>query len=866
MMGRLRLAIAGTAWATAAMLAVAPLGAGPAAAATGSVEDSAVTVSGAGPFASLKVTVSQTAGLIDQVVRVSWTGGTPTQVGFAADYLQIMQCWGTDAAGPSRDHCEFGNSADTRGGPQVTTRQLDAGATFADPNETQVATADNPYNYVPFVSHISVDDPAHPGQQTNTVPGDRTNLGQLFDSQSTNELPLNSTGADGTGEAYFETQTAEEAPGLGCGVVDPDPTLTPKCWLVIVPRGETEVNGAPSSDNGGGLVSTPLSASNWANRIVVPLTFTPIGLSCPIGSPEQRTTGQESVLEAAHRWNAQLCKQSGTVYSYSKVSDDSARRQLMSANPGLDFISQPVDPTTTGSDGIVYAPIDITGPVIAFNIDYSAYGATALRPLAGQRVPSINLTPRLVAKLLTQSYLQGAPPLDPSLDGTHAPQGLTYDPDFFAANPTLTGLNSGGGDVLMPFTPSDAIQQLWAWVDADPDARAFLDGAADPWGMTVNPNYLKVTDAGPPSSFLKQDPYCHVQGIDNTGSQPPPLCTLDDRPYANDMHDTARSAARGDTLSRAQWDPTPPQPHYKKVPPQISGQETVMAFTDAATAARFSLPVAHLQNASGSFVAPTTDALAAGVAAMTPSAVPGVLQANPRITDPAAYPLTSVTYAATRPGALSASARGGYADYLQYAATAGQKPGVDIGELPFGYAPLTPSMVTQALVSSVAIRTFVAPPASSSPAPATTSPAAPTKKPTVKPTPKATPKPKPVKTTPSPTKTTPSASPVTPSSDVPPPIVSPPTLPAPQPLLTTLAPPAPVPTSAATASSAPAATSAAAQPSGTAPALAPVAEIRPTPSVKAGGSRYVFIILLAIGGLCALSGPTLLRFGGRGRT
>jgi hypothetical protein len=32
-----------------------------------------------------------------------------------------------------------------------------------------------------------------------------------------------------------------------------------------------------------------------------------------------------------------------------------------------------------------------------------------------------------------------------------------------------------------------------------------------------------------------------------------------------------------------------------------------------------------------------------------------------------------------------------------------------------------------------------------------------------------------------------------------------------------------------------------------------------------GGSRYLFAIVLALGGLCALSGPTLLRFGGRRR-
>ncbi len=81
---------------------------------------SAVTVSGSGSFAGLKVTVAQTRDLINQTVKVSWTGGRPTndQAAFDVDYLQIMQCWGEAATGPERTQCEFGGSAafDQRGG------------------------------------------------------------------------------------------------------------------------------------------------------------------------------------------------------------------------------------------------------------------------------------------------------------------------------------------------------------------------------------------------------------------------------------------------------------------------------------------------------------------------------------------------------------------------------------------------------------------------------------------------------------------------------------------------------------------------------------------------------------------------------
>lgn len=854
-----RITVAALAWGTAAVLAAGSWTPRPAVADATVPDSTAVTVTGTGEFASLKVTVSQTTGLIDQVVHVTWTGGTATQTGFAADYLQIMQCWGDDPSGPTRNHCEFGNSADSRGGPQVTTRQLDAGATFADPAETQVATPDNPYNYVPFES-----------ESGPTVLGNRQDLGQFFDSQSTNELPLNATGVDGTGEAFFETMTAEEAPGLGCGGVSAGPDgqpRTPKCWMVIVPRGETEVNGAPSSDNGTGLVSSPLSQTNWDQRIVVPLQFTPIALSCPIGSPEQRTSGQEAAAEAVFRWQAQLCNQSGTVYSYAKVSDDAARRQLLTHSPGLDFITNPVPASNAAASGISYSPVAVSAGVIAFNVDFRSFGALALRAKSGQRVPALNLTPRLVAKLITQSYQLGAPPNDPPLTVAANPSnvlGLTYDPDFYSVNPDLVGLDSAGGDVLMPFAPSDLIQELWSWVNADPAAKAFLDGAPDPWGMTVNPSFLRVTDASLPNNFPKQDTYCAPQGVDNTGSQPPPLCTLDTRPYANDMHDAARSAARGDTLSRSQWDSTPPQPHYKKVPPGLSGQESVLAFTDAATAARYSLPVARLMNSSGSFVSPTSVNLIAGVTSMSPSGVPGVLSPNPESSNPAAYPLTSITYAATVPAMLTATARANYADFIQYAATAGQQPCFDVGQLPVGYAPLTPALVTQALTSEISLRNYVSPPSvTPTPSPSTSSPAPPTKRPTPtkKPTASKTPTHRPTRTT------TPTVSPpTTPFVAAPPPVspvapIVPVTLPTSSPAARatrSVSPRATPSTSAATSAPMPSAGA-----SSAVAVLQPVAESRPTPAVAAGGSRYVVMIVLAVGGLCALSGPTLLRFGRR---
>src|SRR5262249_27225399 len=141
-----------------------------------------VTVPGNGKFSSLKITVSQTTRLIDQVVEISWTGGTPTVPdggAFAQHYLQIMQCWGDDPAGPAREQCQFGataGSGDTRGGAHVTSRQVNNGPGLVDPLETLTqAPGDNQPVYVPFQSATG-----------KTVSGSPIN--EFYDTSSTNEI------------------------------------------------------------------------------------------------------------------------------------------------------------------------------------------------------------------------------------------------------------------------------------------------------------------------------------------------------------------------------------------------------------------------------------------------------------------------------------------------------------------------------------------------------------------------------------------------------------------------------------------------------------------------------------------------------
>ncbi|MBM9503785.1 hypothetical protein [Actinacidiphila acididurans] len=672
-------------------------------------ESSAVTVTGHDDFAGLKVTVHQTQHLVNQVVKISWTGGVPTvsDTTFAANYLQIMQCWGDKS--PDPDQCQFGGSSSLGAGTGAqaagafsNTRQLNYGG-LADPEQTTLPppVAPSTNSYVPFRS----------------VTGDVSKSGNwndFYDGNTSNEVPYGRTGSNGTGEVYFEMETSLEAPGLGCGDVPAGAPSTQgrSCWLVIVPRGTREVDGSSYLSQPNGLLrSSPLSASNWKERLVVPLHFEPVGNYCPIGADEVPTLGDEVVAEAMYRWQPALC-QTGkkTIYSYAPATDDTSRSKLASlGDPGLVFLSRPPAADQQPADRRpVYAPVTLSGLTFGFFIESQA-GFNAddqLKARNGTRLTSLNLTPRLVAKLLTESYQDGNSRFAPSTQKN--PFNLGKDPEFLKYNPDYKGMDFGGalGDALVPEPLADATWQLWNWVDKDPAAHEFLSGVPDNQGtygdpsfsgMTVNPNYRNI--ALPVTDYPKSDPFCQ-QFTDHPDA---PLCVQDKHPYAQDMHTGARSVARGDTLARSTWDPTSLPPGYKKNPPQSAGQRAILCITDTATAARYGLVTAKLQNAAGAFVAPTSTSLLAGEAAMKPTGVPGVLQPDPRATNPALYPLSLLTYAATVPEALTKAEGQDLATLLTYAAGTGQQPGVAPGTLPDGYAPLPKALREQTLSAAAAV-------------------------------------------------------------------------------------------------------------------------------------------------------------------
>ncbi|MEU8567718.1 hypothetical protein AB0C51_04995 [Streptomyces pathocidini] len=649
-------------------------------------ETSAVTKEGVqglhDDFSDLRVTVHQTRDLRAQGVRITWSGAAPTQQYSNANILQVMQCWGEAETGPRREQCQFGAlNKDYGAGLGSTLREVQQ-----DPGETDyVPDPAHPFD-VPFVPF----EPADGGPATT----DRTD-DTYFSPLDTNEAPYLRTGADGTGETVFRLLTVVEASHLGCG----ESTGGGKgraCWLVVVPRGAHDADGSTATLSNK-YDSSPLSATNWAQRIVFKLDFLPVGESCPLGQPERPAMGSELATDAMTSWLPKLCGTTGSTFQFNQSGEDYARTQLSgaSSDPLLAFTVDPVRIEGEGAPEVVHAPTAVSGVAVAFLIEDPR----------SSLVHEIRLTPRLLAKMLTGSYLQDTALTgqDPQyLEGN--PVNWRADPEFLEVNPRLADWVSVSGptpeSLIVSIENSDVNRLVWHWLQSDDEAKAFLSGSPDPWGMKINPNYqeLGLATDGSIDGFPKADPFTRLANEQYEASL---IGITDVQPYANDMHDAALRALRGDSGRKTFWDLGTP-PKLTNGGGQLPGRRTQIAIVDAASAARYGLQTAALRNADGTFVQPTAESLLAGVESMKDSEVAGVLAPDPGAAKGGAYPLTAVTYAAASKG-MAQQDRTAYAQLIRYAAGDGQVLGYAPGELPPGYVPLPAGLRDRAEAAAAAL-------------------------------------------------------------------------------------------------------------------------------------------------------------------
>ncbi|MBA2954209.1 hypothetical protein GON03_07740 [Nocardioides sp. MAH-18] len=559
------------------------------------------------------------------------------------------------------------------------------------------------------------------------------------DDAESGGMPSNTTygitGADGTGATDFAVWTAAENASLGCSaavdcalVAVPIVGLSCDAWGTRLPAGspQTTKAGVPLSTSqlttadatcrrtGAYAPGAPRSStttdqavrgslwwspSNWRNRITVPLGFAQTGAVCDAVSkePPLEIMGSTALNELTASWRPKFCTTDG-LFTFTHVQQaDSLARTLV--NSGEIDAALTSAPKASGySRPVVQAPLAFTGFAIAFNIDDANH----------RRRERLNLNARLVAKLLTTSYAADPVVRDnhPSIGGN--PYNLTLDPEFRALNPGLAQSSNleAAAALQLSSASSDLTWALTSWINADPEARAWLDGTPDPWGMTVNANYLKV--ALPVDNWTNRDAWIAPQSYQDgnacyaksptpfmqlIGNQPGSLSTV--------VLDMQFASSAVSTICRFDgYDPT-------TLPLRTQGRQTVgyrfvLGLVSLSAARRYNLRTAALQTtasdidgaftvAGRTFVEPDLAGLQAAAGLLAPSAGTWAID-DAKISTPAgraAYPGAVPVSAVIPTRGLDQATATKLAKLLCYSRAEGQVSGPSNGQLPAGYLPVT---------------------------------------------------------------------------------------------------------------------------------------------------------------------------------
>jgi hypothetical protein len=350
----------------------------------------------------------------------------------------------------------------------------------------------------------------------------------------------------------------------------------------------------------------------------------------------------------------------------------------------------------------VQAPTAVTGWAIAVDVD----GAD------GQPYPQLHLDARLLAKLMTESYEACA--LDclayPAL--ARNPITITTDPEFIALNPGIPENDlylAAASSLSLISADSDIVFALTSYINDDPEARAWLNGQEDPWGMEVNPAYqgisLPVTswplnDTHIATAFASSNPCVSAPGS-------APWLSL----VASPIEDPAQIALNlqfAIANSQVTCAGTPPAPQkLVSLGRENPGSQFLLGLVSLGDAERYGLPTAALEtqstvdptkpmpDATGrTFAAPTPATLAAAAVMLSPNDTTGswTVPYDAMRTTAAglnAYPGTVLISTDVPTQGLPAQDAQDYSELLNFVAGPGQTAGLSNGQLPDGYLPMT---------------------------------------------------------------------------------------------------------------------------------------------------------------------------------
>nr|MCW2727421.1 hypothetical protein [Aeromicrobium sp.] len=524
--------------------------------------------------------------------------------------------------------------------------------------------------------------------------------------------------ANGSGSVNFEVRSATENESLGCSNTTP-------CSIVAVPimgiscddddyqcRREGRFEAGSSNFANEGVVPSVSpqywwSASNWDNRVTAPLTFGLPPDACAVLDKRAPTAfyGSELMNQASLQWAPAYClNQKRFKFQHNRIGDDPAYVLVENGQAPAAFVSgtREIEDKTTR---IGYAPTAVTGFAVGFVIDEPNN--------AGERT-QLNLNARLIAKLLTQSYTgssrgQQRPGIEKN------PLSLNLDPEFIALNPGLDRIDrEAAATVLSLSESSDVIKSLTAYLESDPEAKRFISGTPDPWGMVVNPSYkaLKL----PTSEFPLRDTFVPTSSLECYIQNPAPYFSQLASPV-NSITKIASAVLDAWPNVQTKCDRPNAGDPFKvgRVERQGIGTRFMLGIVSLGDAERYGLRTAALQTSSNvspssqftsaadrRFVAPSTESLTAAVKLAKDKGSRSAFDlTQPMLRkQPAAYPGTMVVYTTAKLRGLDKGEAKKVSEFIKIATNEGQTPGSGNGQLPDGYLPIRKTGATAALYAS----------------------------------------------------------------------------------------------------------------------------------------------------------------------
>ena len=423
---------------------------------------------------------------------------------------------------------------------------------------------------------------------------------------------LSSTGSDGTGSARIEIRPSAYLPLLNCSEINACSVLAYENDGESVP-----VDGLP------------------ANRVIVPITFALSQADCPnIIDFDVRADGSATSAGLFYDWAAKLCNgDNAVVVDYTENSSTTGRENFLAGltDFGVTALPATAEELEAHPDhrDFNYIPIVASAVVIAYNFT---------DPFTGQPLDNLVLSPRLVARIITNTSLET----------------FFQDRELRVLNPGVRLPTSVLARPLIRAERNADTRILTSWFSSDTTAQAFLTGA-DSFRIPVTPDYIGYT--------YPQDNFETV---------------------SEDVFYLPRQGQRTVSLKL----------FYGVTPTGTAREETtstgVIGVVDLPTAKRFGLKVAKIAQSDGTSVAPTDASILAGIADMdtTPE---GLLVADSTPEDLTAYPLVKIDYAMVPKNFPTQVKVDKVLRLLQFGLTDGQRA------LPAGYVALPKSLKSKAL-------------------------------------------------------------------------------------------------------------------------------------------------------------------------